>query len=71
MTGDFNICDSDWDPSYSHHSIHANTLHEISDSLSLELSTPINLVFIQYADNAQDSNSVIDLMFYHSCAMDQ
>jgi len=44
ITGDFNICDSDWDPSYSHYSIHADTLHKISDSLSLELSIPINSV---------------------------
>ena len=37
MTGDFNICDSNWDPFYPYHSIHADTLCEISDSLSLEL----------------------------------
>jgi len=71
MTSDFNICDSDWDLFYFHHSIHADTLHEISDSLSLELSTPINPVSTQYTDNAQDSNLVINLMFCHSCAMDQ
>ena len=37
MTGDFNIRDSNWDPFYPHHSIHTDTLCEISDSLSLEL----------------------------------
>ena len=39
MTGDFNIHDSNWDPSYPYYSIHTDTLHEISDSLSLELFT--------------------------------
>jgi len=63
MTDDFNICNSDWDLSYPHHSIHADTLHKISDSLSLELSIPINPIPIWYTDNAQDLNSVIDLMF--------
>jgi len=63
MTGNFNIHDSNWDPSYPHYSIHADTLHKISNSLSLELSISINPVPTQYADNAQDSNSLIDLMF--------
>ena len=63
ITDDFNICNSDWDLSYPHHSIHADTLHKISDSLSLELSIPINPIPIWYTDNAQDLNSVIDLMF--------
>ena len=39
MTGDFNIHNSDWDLSYPHYSIYADTLHKISDSLSLELFT--------------------------------
>ena len=49
MVGDFNIRDSDWDPSYSYHLSY-------SDILNLDLSTPIDLVFTQYVDNPQDSN---------------
>ena len=63
ITGNFNICDSDWDPVYLHHSLYTDTLCEISDSLDLKMSTPINSIPTQYADNTQDSNLVIDLMF--------
>jgi len=37
ITGDFNIRDHDWNPSYLHYSIHEDTLREIVDSLNLEL----------------------------------
>jgi len=30
------------------------------------LSTPVNQVPMQYTDNSQDSNSVLDFMFLHS-----
>ena len=63
ITGDFNIRDNDWNPLYPHHSTHADSLKEIADSFYLELSTPIDQVLTQYADNSQDMNSVLDLIF--------
>jgi len=63
MAGDFNIHDSNWDPSYPHHSAHTNDLMIIADNLNLDLSTPTNPSLTRFADNPQDSNSVIDLMF--------
>ena len=38
MAGNFNIRDSDWDFSYLFYSTHSNTLFDIADSFSLELS---------------------------------
>ena len=61
MIGDFNIRDSDWDLSYSYHSIHTDTLHEVADSLNLDLFTSINSVPTQYANNLQDLNLVIKI----------
>ena len=51
MIDDFNIRDRDWNPSYSYHSIHTDTFHEIADNLNLDLSIPINPVPTWYADN--------------------
>ena len=42
MTDNFNIRDNNWDHSYSHHSIHVDTLREIADSFTLELLIFIN-----------------------------
>ena len=63
ITGDFNIRDSDWDPHTHHHSIHTDDLLTIADSLGLEFSSPLNPGPTRYADNPQDSNSVLDLVF--------
>ena len=65
MTGDFNIRNNDWNLSYPYHSLHTDTVYEVADSFGLEMSTPINLVSIQYINNAQDSNLVLDLMFLY------
>jgi len=42
LTGDFNIRDNDWDPSFRHHSFHTDDLITIADSLGLKLSPPLN-----------------------------
>ena len=42
MTGDFDIRDSNWDPSFLHYSVHADTLREIADLFNLELFMLIN-----------------------------
>ena len=66
MTGDSNIRDNEWDPSYSHYSYHTNFLKKIADSFNLELSTLVNQVPTQYSDNHGNSSSVLDLIFLHS-----
>jgi len=39
-------------------------LQEVADNVGLELSTSINPVSIQYVDNSQDLNSVLNIMFF-------
>ena len=63
LTGDFNIRDSDWDPSFRHHSSHTDDLITIANSLGLELSPLSNPGPIRFADNPHDTNSIIDLVF--------
>ena len=41
MTGDFNIRNSIWDPSYPFYSVHSDNLFDIADSFDLKLSCPI------------------------------
>ena len=63
MTGDFNIRNNEQDPLYPYHPNYTDSLKEIADSFNIKLSTPVNQVSMQYADNPQDSNFVLDLMF--------
>ena len=66
MTGDFNIRDSNWDPSYSCNLTYSNTLREVADSLNLELSTSINLVPTWYVDNCYGTPETLTIfiLFY-------
>jgi len=41
ITGDFNIRDCRWDLYYLFHSIHSDSLFDIADSFSLDISNPI------------------------------
>jgi len=66
ITGDFNIQDSIWDPSFSHYSFISNDLIIIADSFNLDLSVPTNLVSTRYSDTIGESNLVINLMFLRS-----
>ena len=66
MTGDFNIRNSLWDPSFPHHLSISNDLIIIVDSFNLELSLPTNTIPTRYCDTEGESNLVIDLMFLWS-----
>ena len=63
ITGDFNIRDSIWDPSFPHHSTISDNLMIIADSFNLDLSIPTNQVPTRCLDMVNEANSVIDLMF--------
>jgi len=62
MAGNFGIIDSSWNLFF--HSIHSNLLMDISDSLDLSLSISTNQVSTRYSDDVQNSNSVVNLMFF-------
>ena len=63
MTGDFNIRNSLWDPSFPFHSSISDNLLMIADSFDLALSSPTNPGPTRFSDIAGESDSVIDLMF--------
>jgi len=63
MTGDFNIRDSLWDPSFPFHSSISDDLFMIADSFDLALLVPTNPGPTRFSDTVGESDSVIDLMF--------
>jgi len=65
MTGDFNIKDSVWDPNYPFYSCYSNSLFDIADSFSLNISKPIENFSTRFSDNNNNANSVLDLVFLH------
>lgn len=62
MASNSNIRDSNWNSSFSFHSIHIDLLTDISNSLDLCLSKSIHQVPTRYSDNMQN-NFVISFMF--------
>ena len=63
ITGDFNIRNSIWDPSFLYHSTCSDLLTNITNSMNFCLLRLINPVLTRYSDNQNNSNSVIHLMF--------
>jgi len=63
MTDNFNIRDSLWNPNFPHHSSHSDTLLEIADFFQIELSKPVVFLSTRFADNVQDLNLILDLIF--------
>ena len=63
MIGDFNIRDSNWNPSYPYYSIYADVFREVANSFNLEISMSFLQVSTWYADNSNNSKLVINLMF--------
>ena len=63
MTDDFNIYDNLWDPSFQFHSSSSDNLIMIADSFDLVLSSPTNPGPTRFSDTAEESNSIINLMF--------
>ena len=63
MAEDFNIRDSLWDSSFPHHSFISNNSIIIADLFHLSLLSSINQVPTKYANNSNNTNLVINLMF--------
>jgi len=63
MTGNFNIRDSLWDPTFPHHSTISDDLFIIADSFNLILFTVTNPCPTRYSDVPGKANSVLNLMF--------
>ena len=65
MTGDFNIRDSIWNSNFLFHSCYSDSLFDIADPFSLNISKPIENVPIRFSDNDNNANSVLNLVFIH------
>jgi len=65
MTGDFNIRDSIWDFNFPFHSSHSDSLFDIADSFSLDISKPLENSSTRFSNNDYNANSVLDLVFLH------
>ena len=63
IIGDFNIRDSSWDPLFPNHSVHSKLLIDIANSLNLSISSSTFQVPMKYANNQNNLNLTIDLMF--------
>ena len=63
MTGDFNIRDQLWDPTFPYYSTISDNLFIIANPFNLLLSTVTNPCPTRYSDVSGKANSVLDLMF--------
>jgi len=63
MIDNFNIRNSLWDSNFPFHSSHSDTLFNMTDLFSLEISKPTENLPTRFSDNDQDSDSILDLVF--------
>jgi len=63
MMDDFNIRDSIWDFNFPFYSSHSNSLFDITDSFSLDISQPLENSPTGFSDNDHNANLVLDLVF--------
>jgi len=63
MTDNFNIRDSIWDFNFPFHSSHSNSLFDVADSFSLDISKPLKNFPTRFSDNDHNANLVLDLVF--------
>jgi len=65
MIGDFNIRNSIWDSNFLFHSSYSDSLLDITDSFSLDISKSLENVPTRFSDNNHNANSVLDLVFLY------
>jgi len=70
MMGDFNIRDSIWDFNFPFHSSHSDSLFDIADSFSLDISKPLENSPTRFSDNDHNANLVLDLVFLHLSSLE-
>ena len=63
MTGNFNIRDWLWDPSFPYHSSISDDLFILADLFNLDLLILTNPITTRYSDITEESDLVIDLIF--------
>ena len=63
MMGDFNIRDSIWNSNFLFYSSHSDSLFDIADLFSLDISKPFENVSTRFSDNDHNTNSVLNLVF--------
>jgi len=70
MAGDFNIRDSIWDSNFLSHSSHSDSLFDIADLFSLDISKPLENIPTRFSDNNYNANSVLYLGFLHPSSLE-
>ena len=70
MTGDFNIRDNIWNSNFPFYSSYSNSLFDIADLFSLNISKPLKNVPTRFSDNDHNANSVLDLVLLHPSSLE-